>query len=70
MKKIVSKTTALSIPGGVLLAVMAKTGLSGAAALTAALAAIGPGGMFGGILTLCMSSLASEEVIKYVMDHQ
>ena len=48
MEKIVSKIAGMGIPGLLLLVAVGATGLSGAAAITAALAAIGFGGMYGG----------------------
>lgn len=65
MDKIVSKITALGIPGIVLLISISATGLSGAAAITTALAALGPFGMIGGIATLGVISLASQAITEY-----
>ena len=65
MDKLVQKIAALGIPGLILLTAMAATGYVGAAALTAALAALGPGGMLGGILTLGVAALISEGLAKY-----
>jgi len=48
MDKIVSKIAALGVPGLVLLVAISATGLYGAAAITTALAALGPFGMVGG----------------------
>ena len=45
MDKIVSKIAALGVPGLVLTVAIGATGLAGGAAITTALAAIGPGGM-------------------------
>lgn len=42
MEKIVSKIAALGVPGLVLLIAISATGLTGAAAITSALAALGP----------------------------
>ena len=41
LEKIVSKVAALGVPGLILLIAIAATGLTGAAAITAALAALG-----------------------------
>ena len=51
MDKIVSKVAALGVPGLVLVIAINATGLAGGAAITTALAALGPGGMKGGIAT-------------------
>jgi hypothetical protein len=47
MDEVVRKIAALGLPGVVLLVTMASTGLAGAAAITAALAALGPAGIMG-----------------------
>ena len=49
MDKIFDKIAALGVPALVLVVAMAMTGLYGAAAITAALAMIGPFGIIGGI---------------------
>ena len=61
MDKVVGKIVALGVPGLVLLMAIEATGLAGAAALTTALAAIGPFGMLGGIATL----VVSQGIIEY-----
>ncbi len=68
MDKIVEKVLALGVPGLILLVAMNATGFVGAAALTAALAAIGPGGMIGGIITLGVLGLISEGITKFGFD--
>ena len=68
MEKIVSKITALGVPGVVLLLAMSATGLSGAAAITAALAALGPFGMLGGIATLGILSLIAQGLTEFGFD--
>lgn len=65
MDEIVTKIVALGLPGIVLLITMATTGLTGAAAITAALAMLGPGGMLGGIAFLGVIGLASDSLSKY-----
>ena len=47
------------MPGLVLVVAISATGLVGAAAITAALAALGPGGIIGGIVTLGVIGLIS-----------
>lgn len=68
MDKIVSKVAALGVPGLVLTIAISATGLAGGAAITTALAALGPGGMIGGILTLGIIGLLSEGIAKYGVD--
>lgn len=52
MDEICEKLASVGIPSLVFIGAMSATGLSGAAAVTAALAALGPGGMVGGVITL------------------
>ena len=68
MDKIVSKVAALGVPGLVLVIAINATGLAGGAAITTALAALGPGGMIGGITTLGVIGLISEGIAKYSVD--
>lgn len=68
MDKIVSKIAALGLPGVILLVTMATTGLSGAAAITASLALLGPGGMLGGIAFLGVIGLISEGLTTYGLE--
>ena len=68
MDKIVSKIAALGVPGLVLTVAIGATGLAGGAAITTALAAIGPGGMIGGLVTLGVIGLISEGISKYGVD--
>ncbi|MGO8433483.1 hypothetical protein, partial [Rhizobium johnstonii] len=65
MYKIVSKIAALGVPGLVLTVAIGATGLAGGAAITTALAAIGPGGMIGGLVKLGVIGLISEGISKY-----
>ena len=44
------------------------TGLAGGAAITTALAALGPGGILGGIATLVIIGLISEGIAQYGVD--
>lgn len=44
------------------------TGLAGAAAFTAAMAALGPGGMIGGVVTLGIIGLVSSLAVDYGYD--
>ena len=65
MDRIIDKIAALGVPGIALTIVMAKMGFFGAAKLTAALAALGPGGMLGGLITLGIIGLISAAFIQY-----
>lgn len=65
MEKIVSKIAALGVPGLILMIAMSATGLSGAAAITTALAAIGPFGILGGIATLGVIVLVSQGLTEF-----
>ena len=68
MDKLVSKIAALGIPGLVLVTAISATGLAGGAAITTALAALGPGGILGGITTLDIIGLISEGIAQYGVD--
>lgn len=68
MDKIVSSVAALGIPGVVLVIAVGATGYAGAAALTTALAALGPGGMVGGLITLGVIGLISKGITEYGVD--
>lgn len=68
MDKVVSKIAALGVPGLVLTVAIGATGLAGGAAITTALAAVGPGGMIGGLVTLGVIGLISEGISKYGVD--
>lgn len=68
MDKIVSSIAALGVPGLVLTVAIGATGLAGGASLTAALAALGPGGMIGGIATLGVIGLISKGVAEFGVD--
>lgn len=65
MEKIVSKIAALGVPGLVLMIAISATGLSGAAAITTALAALGPFGILGGIATLGIIGLLSQGIVEF-----
>ena len=54
MEKLISKLAALGVPGLVLLIAVSTSGYVGAAAIVAALSALGPGGIVGGIATLAL----------------
>ncbi|MBD2098578.1 hypothetical protein H6F90_26255 [Trichocoleus sp. FACHB-591] len=65
MDEVIQKVAALGLPGVVLVIVMATTGLTGAAAITTALAILGgPAGMLGGIAVLGLTGLITESLAK------
>jgi hypothetical protein len=76
MDKLVGKAAALGLPAIILLIVIATTGLTGAPAITAALALLGvplaavggPAGMLGGIALLGIIGLATETLSKYGLE--
>ncbi len=68
MEKIASKIAGLGVPGLIFALAISATGLAGAPAITAALAAIGPGGMKGGIATLGVITLLSEGLTECGVD--
>lgn len=68
MDKIISKVSALGVPGLILVVAMAATGFSGAAAITAALAALGPGGIIGGIAFLGVAGLLAHGLTEFGFD--
>jgi hypothetical protein len=68
MDEAVRKVAALGFPGVVLLIAMATTGLTGAAAITAALAMLGPGGMIGGIIFLGVIGIAADALSKFGLE--
>ena len=65
MDELCEKLASLGIPSLVFLGAMSATGLSGAAAITAALAALGPGGMVGGVITLLLMCGSLSVITRY-----
>lgn len=65
MNRLVEKLAAVGVPAIILIVAISASGLSGAAAITAGLAALGPGGMIGGIVFLAIAGIASEAITKY-----
>ncbi len=65
MDELCEKLASLGIPSLVFLGAMSATGLSGAAAITAALAALGPGGMVGGVITLILMCGSLSVITRY-----
>ncbi len=68
MDIIVNKIAGFGVPGLMMFVAISMTGLSGAAAITAALALLGPGGMIGGILTLLASGVIATAITEYGFD--
>ncbi len=68
MDEAVRKLAGVGFPAIILLITMATTGLTGAAAITTALALLGPGGMIGGIVLLGIIGLASDVLTKYGLE--
>ncbi|MBF2007115.1 MAG: hypothetical protein IGS49_17010 [Chlorogloeopsis fritschii C42_A2020_084] len=69
MDEVVKKVAALGLPGIILVMVMATTGLTGAAAITAALALLGgPAGMLGGIAVLGLTGLITDALAKVSLE--
>ena len=68
MDRIIEKIVGLGVPGVMLLVSMSMTGLYGAAAITAGLALLGPGGMLGGIATLLVASAITAALTEYGFD--
>lgn len=68
MDKIVEKIVAIGIPALMLMVAISMTGLAGAAAITAGLALLGPGGMIGGVITLVVASSIASALSEYGFD--
>ena len=58
----------LGVPGIMLMVAISMTGLSGAAAITAALALLGSGGMIGGIITLGVAVIVASAIFEFGFD--
>lgn len=65
MDEFVERLAGIGIPALVFLIVMSTTGLAGAAAITATLALLGPGGMIGGVITLTVIGTGASIITKY-----
>ena len=68
MDKIVEKIVSIGVPGIMLMVAISMTGLYGAAAITAALAMLGPGGMIGGVVTLLVAGAIASAISEYGFD--
>lgn len=65
MDKIVAKLAGMGVPSLIFITAISATGLTGAAAITTALAALGPGGMIGGIAFLGVSGMITSAIAEY-----
>ena len=68
MDEFVGKVAGFGFPFVMLLVAMAATGLTGAAAITAALAMLGPGGMIGGIMFLGIIGLSTDMLTRHGLE--
>ncbi len=65
LEKLVSLLVGLGVPGFILFVLATSSGLAGAAAITSALVALGPGGMVGGLVTAGVLAIISAAVTAY-----
>lgn len=71
MDKLIKRLAPFGVMGIVFIVALTSamaTGLAGAAAFTAAMATLGPGGMIGGIVTLGVVGLVSSLAVDYGYD--
>ena len=68
MDQIIKRLAGLGVPGLVFMVAIELTGFTGAAALTTALAALGPGGIIGGVMTLCVIGVIADAIAEYGFD--
>ena len=68
MDQMIKRLAGLGVPGLVFMVAIELTGLTGAAALTTALAALGPGGIVGGVMTLCVIGVIADAITEYGFD--
>ena len=68
MDKVAEKIVSIGVPGIMLMVAISMTGLYGAAAITAALALLGPGGMIGGVVTLLVAGAIASAISEYGFD--
>lgn len=66
--KLIEKIAGFGVPSLVFIIAIGATGLAGAAAITTALAALGPGGMVGGVAFLLVVGLITEAISKFGLD--
>ena len=65
MDRIVNTIAGCGVSGIMFMVAISMTGLSGAAAITAALALLGPGGMIGGIVTFLLSCALASTLTEF-----
>lgn len=68
MERIVAKLAGLGVPSLIFVVAISTTGLTGAAAITAALALLGPGGIIGGIAFLGVAGLITDAIAEFGAD--
>lgn len=68
MDEVIKKLTGFGIPAIIFLGTVSANSFTGAAAITYALAAIGPGGMVGGVIFLLIAAVASTALADYGVD--
>lgn len=68
LDEIAAKIAGIGVPALILVMTIGATGYVGAAAVTTALTALGPGGMVGGVITLLASGTIVSAVTKYGID--
>ena len=68
MDKVVERIVSLGVRGLRVMVAISMTGLYGAAAITAALALLGPGGMIGGVVTLLVAGAIASAISEYGFD--
>lgn len=68
MDKIVSRLAGFGVPSLVLIIAINATGYAGGAAIVTALAALGPGGILGGIATLGIIGLIVQALAEFGLD--
>jgi hypothetical protein len=68
MDHAVEKIAVLRLPGVIFLIAMGTTSFTGAAAITAALVMLGPGGMIGGIIFLGVIGITANVLSKFGLE--
>ncbi|QEA51601.1 hypothetical protein [Leuconostoc lactis] len=65
MDELIKKIMGFGVPGIILIIAMSLSGYAGAAALTVALASLGPFGMLGGIAFLGAIGFSADKITEY-----
>lgn len=68
LEELAAKLAGFGVPSLMFIVAVEATGFTGAAAITAALSALGPGGMVGGLAFLGTLGLLVESITKYGAD--